>query len=127
MAAAKYVGYLAGALARQAVQRLAIRAGLAGIALFTLAMGRGGLWLWMCCAHGRRGERGVLIHVSAWCLERLAPLRRPALSGAVYAGGAGQHGGGALCLADAARFHRALRVTALGAVALAAGGAMACI
>jgi hypothetical protein len=41
----------------------------------------------------------VLIHVSAWSLERLAPLARPGLSAAVYAGvGAGSLVAGALCL-----------------------------
>jgi len=42
----------------------------------------------------------VLIYVSAWCLERLASLRRPALNSTVFAGvGAGIVLAGALCLA----------------------------
>ena len=41
----------------------------------------------------------VLIYVSAWCLERLASLGRPALSNTVYAGvGAGIALAGGLCL-----------------------------
>jgi len=41
----------------------------------------------------------VLIFVSAWSLERLAPTRRPALASTVYAGvGVGIAGAGGLCL-----------------------------
>src|SRR6185503_1421951 len=64
----------------------------------------------------------VLIHVSAWSLARLAPLARPALSGAVYSGvGAGSVLAGAVCLV-AIQLHLAARNAwiALGLVALAA-------
>ncbi len=82
LASANYVGYLVGALwamGARARPHVAIRAALLGIALSTLAMG---------------------IYVSAWCLERLAALGRPALSSTVFAGvGAGIAVAGALCLA----------------------------
>src|SRR5688500_15561173 len=57
LAAANYVGYLAGALcAPPLANAAAIRAGLAGIALSTLAMGLAReQWLWM----GLRALAGV--------------------------------------------------------------------
>ena len=129
LAAANYVGYLAGALCAPRLSNAgAIRAGLAGIALFTLAMGLvAELWLWMVLrALAGVASAWVLIHVSAWCLERLAPLRRPALSGVVYAGvGVGSMAAGALCLALMQRdFAARYAWTALGAVALAAAVAL---
>lgn len=102
LAAANYAGYFAGALTAPLVRGArAIRAGLAGIALTTLGMGLAdglGAWIVLRALSGV-ASAWVLIHVSAWCLERLAPLRRPALSGTVYAGvGAGSMIAGALCL-----------------------------
>jgi len=47
----------------------------------------------------RRGERLGTHHVSAWCLDSLASLGRPALGSTVYAGvGAGIALAGAVCL-----------------------------
>src|ERR1700730_12329690 len=52
-----------------------------------------------------RGAAGVasawvLVHVSSWCLERLAQLGRPVLNGTVYAGvGTGIFVAGLLCVA----------------------------
>jgi predicted MFS family arabinose efflux permease len=102
LAGANYAGYLAGALSAPLLRSdRAIRAGLAGIALATLAMGleqRLASWLALRALAGV-ASAWVLIHVSSWCLERLAPLRRPALNGTVYAGvGAGSMAAGALCL-----------------------------
>jgi len=102
LAAANYAGYLAGALtATRVPATTAVRAGLAGTAVFTLAMGLDAHlagWVALRAAAGA-ASAWVLIHVSAWSLARLAPLSRPALSGAVYAGvGAGATLAGALCL-----------------------------
>jgi predicted MFS family arabinose efflux permease len=125
LAAANYVGYLAGALCAPLLSNAgAIRAGLAGIAFFTLAMGLAGeLWLWMVLrALAGVASAWLLIHVSAWCLERLAPLRRPVLSGVLYAGvGAGSMAAGALCLFLMERDFAARHAwMAMGVVALAA-------
>ena len=103
LAAANYAGYFAGALSAPLLRSdRAIRAGLAAIGLATLGMGlehRLLAWLALRALAGV-ASAWVLIHVSAWCLERLAPLRRPMLNGAVYAGvGAGSAGAGVLCLA----------------------------
>src|SRR5439155_863091 len=69
-----------------------IRAGLVTIGLATLAMGLEhhlAVWLVLRALAGV-ASAWVLIYVSAWCLERLASLGRPALSNTVYAGvGAG--------------------------------------
>ena len=93
LAAANYAGYFAGALSAPLLSSsVGIRAGLAGIAIFTLAMGLDqpmGSWMALRAAAGV-ASAWVLIHVSAWSLARLARFSRPALSGAVYAGvGAG--------------------------------------
>ena len=74
LAAANYAGYLAGALtATRLSGRVAVRLGLAGIALGTLAMGLEQsfvAWLALRAAAGV-ASAWVLIHVSAWSLERL--------------------------------------------------------
>ena len=124
LAAANYAGYLAGALSAPLVTRsLGARAGLVGVALLTLAMGFDqGLASWIALrAAAGVASAWVLIHVSAWSLERLAPLRRPGLSGAVYAGvGAGAALAGAVCLA-ALHLHLSADEAwiALGLIALA--------
>ncbi len=99
LASANYAGYLAGALSAPLLAgSTAVRAGLAGTAILTLAMALPESFpLWMLArALAGVASAWVLVHVSAWSLERLA---RPALSGAVYAGvGAGSVVAGALCL-----------------------------
>ena len=129
LAAANYAGYLAGALTANLVPAsAAVRAGLVGIGLFTLAMGLDGRfaeWVALRAAAGA-ASAWVLIHVSAWSLERLAPLARPALNGAVYAGvGAGAAVAGALCVA-ALSLHLGARDAwlGLGAIALVIGVAL---
>jgi len=129
LAAANYGGYLAGALTATLVPAsVGVRMGLAGVALCTLLMGldaHSASWIALRAAAGV-ASAWVLIHVSAWSLERLAPLSRPALSGAVYSGvGAGAALAGALCLA-ALRFQLAARDVwlALGAIALVAAVAL---
>jgi MFS family permease len=104
LASANYAGYLAGALwatVQPVRPAVAIRAGLLAIALATLGMGLGGgLLAWaLLRAVAGVASAWVLVHVSAWCLERLAPLRRPFLNGVVYAGvGAGVAAAGLACL-----------------------------
>lgn len=104
LASANYVGYLMGALwamMQSARAEHAIRAALIVTALATAAMAYvDGLFAWLLL----RTLAGVasawaLIHVTSWCVERLAPLRKPLLSGAVFAGvGAGIMLAGGLCL-----------------------------
>jgi MFS family permease len=125
LAAANYAGYLAGALSAPLVSSsVGVRAGLAGVAILTLAMGLDQsmtAWIALRAAAGV-ASAWVLIHVSAWSLEHLAPLSRPALSGTVYAGvGAGSLAAGVVCLL-AIRHHLAARHAwlALGLLALAA-------
>jgi predicted MFS family arabinose efflux permease len=105
LASANYVGYLAGALSViwwRIGAATGIRAGLAAIGITTLAMGLAphlAVWLVLRALAGV-ASAWVLIYVSAWCLERLASLGRPALGNTVYAGvGTGIALAGALCLA----------------------------
>jgi MFS family permease len=122
LAAANYAGYLAGALSAPLLaSATAVRAGLAGTALLTAAMALPESFLLWMLARAAAGVASawVLVHVSAWSLERLT---RPALSGAVYAGvGAGSMAAGALCLV-VLELHLGSREAwlALGALALAA-------
>jgi predicted MFS family arabinose efflux permease len=105
LAAANYVGYLAGALSATLVadvaRRGAIRLGLATIALSTLAMGATdsfAAWMLLRFLPGF-ASAWVLVCVSAWSLELLGKAGRPALGGAVYAGvGAGIAFAGVACL-----------------------------
>jgi MFS family permease len=104
LASANYAGYLAGALwaGRQPVRGdFAIRAGLATIALVTAAMGvTDGLAMWAVLRFvAGLASAWVLIQVSSWALENLAPLRRPVLTSVVYTGvGTGVMLAGLLCL-----------------------------
>lgn len=105
LASANYAGYLAGALAATALRvqaATAIRAGLIAIGCATLAMGfatRFPAWLALRAIAGV-ASAFVLIHVSAWSLERLAPAGRPWLTGVVFAGvGIGIACVGVLCVA----------------------------
>jgi MFS family permease len=144
LASANYVGYLLGALTATrlgARPRAAIRTGLLAIAVVTIAMGltdRFVVWLLLRAVAGV-ASAWVLIHVSAWSLERLAPSGRPALNGVVFAGvGVGITIAGAACLA---LMHRhassgiawttlggvALLLSALGWPVFAAGGDRAAV
>ena len=105
LAAANYLGYLAGALWAM-VQRAradhAIRASLAITAGATVAMAfADGLAAWLALrALAGVSSAWALIHMSSWCAQRLARLGRPAFNGIVFAGvGAGVVLAGALCLA----------------------------
>ena len=105
LASANYLGYLAGALwagASRVSSSAAIRAGLAAIGLATLAMAADAgfaAWALLRAAAGV-ASAWVLIHTSAWCLERLSAHGRPVLGGVVFAGvGTGIFAAGALCAA----------------------------
>ena len=104
LAAANYLGYLAGALSviRMRMQpSFAIRAGLVVIGVSTLAMGMEQPFLLLVVLRAVAGitSAWVLVFVSAWALERLAHLGRSGLGGAVYAGvGAGIVIAGGACL-----------------------------
>jgi len=109
LASANYLGYLLGALSATRVRLavpVAIRAALLAIALTTLAMGlteHFALWVVLRTLSGI-ASAWVLIHVSAWSLERLAPAARPILNGTVFAGvGVGIALAGVVCLALMAR------------------------
>lgn len=104
LASSNYAGYLVGALFAGARWRSAVvvRGALLAIALATFAMGlAGGLAAWLVL----RFVAGVasawaLVHVSAWCLARLAEQRAPRLDGVLFAGvGAGSALAGVLCAA----------------------------
>ena len=105
LASANYLGYLLGALSAigmRVTPPTAIRGSLVVVGVATVAMGlTHGLAGWV----GLRVLAGiasawVLIFGSAWCLDRLAPLRRPVLNGVVFAGvGTGIALAGAVCLA----------------------------
>jgi predicted MFS family arabinose efflux permease len=105
LASANYAGYLAGALAATRLRVAPMRAilgGLFAIALTTLAMGLthafAGWMVWRAAAGV--ASAFVLVHVSAWSVEQLAALQRPALGGVVFAGvGIGVAGAGLICLA----------------------------
>src|SRR2546429_4289343 len=89
LAAANYLGYLAGALwaTRPARTARAIRASLLAIAVTTAAMGveqAMPTWLLFRFAAGV-ASAWALVHVSAWALPRLAG--GPVLGGVLYGGG----------------------------------------
>ena len=105
LASANYLGYLLGALSVVAVRiraARAIRGGLVTIGLATLGMGlQDSFAIWIALrALAGIASAWVLICVSAWCLARLEPVRRPLLDSTVFAGvGAGIALAGATCLA----------------------------
>ena len=104
LASANYLGYLLGAASAMVLRvraTTAIRTGLVVIGIATLAMGFEHLFLaWIALrALAGIGSAWVLVYASAWCLERLAPARRPVLNGAVFAGvGSGIALAGGSCL-----------------------------
>jgi MFS family permease len=91
LASANYAGYLLGALLCVALAprpQTAARAGLAGVALLTSAMGvteSFALWLALRAAAGV-ASAFVLVGVSSWALAALAREQRAQLSGLVFAG-----------------------------------------
>ena len=130
LASANYLGYLVGALSAIGLRlrpATAIRAALLAIGVTTVAMGLEHdffVWVAMRTAAGI-ASAWVLVFVSAWTLERLAALGRPAMSGVVYAGvGAGVAVAGGACLllmrlhADSSIAWLSLGIAALAVTAL---------
>jgi predicted MFS family arabinose efflux permease len=125
LASANYAGYLAGAIwaaLHRVSSQSAIRAGLAGIGVTTLAMA---LAPGLAPAMVLRALAGVasawvLVHVSSWSLERLSAAGRSALYGVVFAGvGLGIIAAGLTCLALMATGSSSSTAWALlGAIAL---------
>lgn len=102
LAAANYLGYFLGALcAARLSTAWAIRGSLLLIAVVTFAMGLThafALWLVLRLVAGV-ASAWVLVHVSAWALERLHALQRADAGGVVFAGvGIGIAGAGLLCI-----------------------------
>src|SRR5688572_22571767 len=127
LASANYAGYFIGAVSAIGLRlaaATAIRAGLLTIALVTLAVGfTNDYGIWMCLRIlAGIASAWVLVFVSAWSLDALARLGRPALSGLVFAGvGFGIICAGGLCVylvGQAAPWEHAW--IALGLAALAA-------
>src|SRR3981189_3641497 len=90
LAAANYIGYLAGALwaMRPARADVAIRISLLTIAVATLAMGvTQGMpaWIWWRTVAGG-ASAWALVQVSSWCLQELAARGKPELGGVVFSG-----------------------------------------
>ncbi|WHZ13015.1 MAG: putative MFS-type transporter [Burkholderiaceae bacterium] len=102
LAAANYLGYLIGALCAVRVPaRWALRGGLLLIALTTAGMGATNAFAAWAVLRLLAGVASawVLVHVSAWALDRLTALHRPQANGTVFAGvGLGIAGAGMLCL-----------------------------
>lgn len=131
LASANYAGYLVGALwaMLHRVDRIrAVRVSLLATGLATLAMAFAhGIPAWLAL----RWAAGVssawaLIHVTAWCLDRLAAERRPLLNGIVFAGvGAGVLIAGLVCVVLMALGSSARSAwLALGAIALLVAGSV---
>ena len=124
LAAANYIGYLAGALLamRPARSEVAIRGALLAIAFSTLAMGyTHGMLAWtLLRATAGIASAWALVHVSAWCLQELTARGRPHLGGVVFSGvGWGIALAGGLCLAlMAAGANSSQAWIALGALSL---------
>jgi MFS family permease len=129
LASANYLGYLLGALWAMVLRvqaTTAIRAGLLTIGITTLGMGivhQVIAWVLLRLLAGV-ASAWVLIYVSAWSLERLTPLRRPALTSTVYAGvGTGIAVAGGFCLvlmhadASSAQAWMGLGIISIGATA----------
>jgi predicted MFS family arabinose efflux permease len=103
LAAANYLGYLLGALSAARLPRAwAIRGSLLLIAVVTFAMGVTDSFVLQLLLRLLAGVASawVLVHVSAWALDRLHAFGRADASGTVYAGvGIGIAGAGLLCIA----------------------------
>src|SRR2546430_3788321 len=90
LASANYLGYLLGAVSGMVLRArpaTVIRTGLVVIGIVTLGMGLAhGFAAWLVLrALAGVGSAWVLVFSSAWCLERLASVRRPLLDGVVFA------------------------------------------
>src|SRR3989441_12468917 len=103
LASANYLGYLLGAVSGMVLRvrpASVIRTGLVVIGIVTLGMGfEHGFAAWVVLrALAGVGSAWVLIFSSAWCLERLASVRRPLLNGVGFADvGTGIRAPGGVC------------------------------
>ncbi|MES2405071.1 MAG: YbfB/YjiJ family MFS transporter [Pseudomonadota bacterium] len=123
LAAANYFGYLLGALSAARLPRAwAVRGSLLLIAAVTFAMGVTHAFAPQLMLRLLAGVASawVLVHVSAWALDRLHALGRADASGTVYAGvGVGIAGAGLLCIALMAAHADSMRTwQVFGAVSL---------
>jgi predicted MFS family arabinose efflux permease len=104
LAASNYAGYLLGAIlatAYRSSRLVAIMTGLVTIGVTTLAMGFSDDFLVWNVLRFLAGMASAwaMVSGSSWCLERLAQLGRPRLSGVVFAGiGVGIIVAGMACL-----------------------------
>jgi MFS family permease len=104
LAAANYLGYLVGALTAMCIRvraTTAIRVALIAIGLVTAAMGvTNGFAMWILLrATAGVASAWVLIHASAWSLEKLTTSKQPLLNGMVFGGvGAGIAAAGGTCV-----------------------------
>jgi len=105
LAAANYAGYFIGALFAMAARvqaGAAVRWGMVAIGLSTAAMAwKQPFAIWMLLRFmAGVANAWVGVFAMSWCLQRLAPLRRPVLAGVVFAGvGFGLAVVGVFCLA----------------------------
>lgn len=131
LASANYLGFLLGAVSAMRLRlrpTTVIRGGLVGIGVVTLGMGiedRFAAWILLRALAGI-ANAWAQVFAFAWCLERLAAVRRPALTGVVVAGvGIGISVVGGFCLALVqARSSPAQAWTGLGVISLVATAAI---
>jgi MFS family permease len=104
LASANYIGFLLGALSALGPRvrpTTAIRGGLLVVGFVTMGMGftnQFATWIILRALAGI-ANASVQIFAFAWCLEKLVALRRPLLTGAVFAGvGTGIAVAGGFCL-----------------------------
>ncbi len=127
LAAANYLGFLLGAVSGMGLRvrpTTVIRGGLVVIGVVTLAMGfadRFVAWIPLRALSGV-ANAWVQIFAFAWCLEKLAAVRRPLLNGVMCAGvGTGILVVGGFCLAlMQARASSARAWAGLGVISLVA-------
>jgi predicted MFS family arabinose efflux permease len=104
LASANYLGFLFGAVSAISVRvrsTTAVRVGLVVIAIVTLGMGlttEFAIWIILRALAGI-ANAWAQVFTFAWCLEKLAAVRRPLLNGVVFAGvGVGMTIAGGFCL-----------------------------
>jgi MFS family permease len=104
LASVNYLGFLLGAVSVMGLRfrpTTAIRGGLAVIGVVTLGMGFTSQFMGWIVLRALAGiaNAWVQIFVFAWCLKKLAAVRRPLLNGVVFAGvGTGIAVAGGFCL-----------------------------
>jgi len=90
IAAANYLGYLAGALTARRLPLRAAQLALLGLVLtvaLTAAMAWPGAWLWGTCRFiAGAASAWVFVATAVWCLGALTQAGQPQAAGVVYAG-----------------------------------------